>query len=84
MSTTDYLNNFFDEKQITYEMFEIVDKSGILHIIDTDYVIETIKVCRQSEQNKIALVLRKIDFKNGSVNHFLKYLAIGIVNKWAA
>ena len=83
MSTTDYLNRFFTEKEIRFEMFEIKDKSGTLNFIDTDVVIETIKNCCEEEQKKIANVLRQIDFRNGDVNHFLKYLAVGLVNNWA-
>ena len=79
MKTENYLRTFFEEKQIAFTAFEITDKHQTTHFIDTEVVIEFILSAPQHEQEQIASILRKIDFKNGSVLHFLKYLAHGLV-----
>ena len=79
METTNYLKTFFDEKQIAYTSFEIKDKYQTTHFLNTEVVIESILSAPQTEQEQIASILRKIDFKNGSVLHFLKYLAHALV-----
>lgn len=82
MKTKTYLQRFFEEKKIGFQIFEIKDKDNTTHFIDTDVVIETIMNTSANEQEQIATILRKIDFKNGSVSHFLKYLAHGLVKKY--
>ena len=72
--TQKYLKAFFEEKEITFEQWEIYHNDQ-LHLIDTDVVIEAIHNAPTSEQDQVANVLRKIDFVNGNVNHFLKHLA---------
>lgn len=69
-----YFDLFFDEKQLPYELFEI-EHQGQMHFIDTDFVIELIKGAPAAEQKQIRNTLVKIDFANGNVNHFLKFLA---------
>jgi hypothetical protein len=69
-----YFENFFAEKEIAYELFEI-DHAGQTHFIDTDFVIELIKTAPQNEQMQLRNTLVKIDFANGNVKHFLKFLA---------
>lgn len=72
--TIKYIENFFDEKEIPEMIFEVEGSSGI-NYIPNDVVIEHIKLAPTSEQQQIANVLRKIDFFNGDVNHFLQHLA---------
>jgi len=76
-----YLERFFEEKEITFEAWEI-ELHGETHFIDTDFVIESIKEAPTQEQNQIADTLRKIDFVNGNVNHFLKFLAEALVKNY--
>ncbi len=83
-STKTYLTNFFEEKEIPFQSFKIQDKTNTDHFLDTDVVIESILNTNEVEQKQIANVLRRIDFKNGNVNHFLKYLAHGLVQQYAA
>lgn len=78
-----YLDLFFEEKEIPYISWELQDSTGTPHFIDNEYIIETVKVAPKHEQEKIADVLRKIDFHNGDVNDFLKHLAQGLVNNYA-
>ena len=72
--TQKYLELFFEEKEIKSESWDITHNDQF-HIIDTDFVIELIKGASAMEQEQIANTLRKIDFVNGNVNHFLKFLA---------
>jgi hypothetical protein len=69
-----YFENFFNEKEIGYTMFEI-EHQGQMHFLDTDFVIELIKGAPKAEQMQIRNTLVKIDFANGDVKHFLKFLA---------
>jgi hypothetical protein len=74
MTTKQYFESFFAEKEIAYELFEI-EFAGQTHFIDTDFVIELIKKAPKGEQVQLRNTLVKIDFVNGNVNHFLKFLA---------
>jgi hypothetical protein len=80
--TKQYLKTFFEEKEIPFQIFTIHDNHNNVHFIDTNIVIESILSTSPAEQSQIANVLRKIDFKNGSVSHFLKFLAHGMVKQY--
>ena len=73
-----YLDLFFEEKEIHSKIFEIEAK-GTTHFVENDFVIELIKKTPASEKKQIENILRKIDFANGDVNHFLEHLAKGYV-----
>lgn len=77
-----YINTFFAEKDVPYASWEFETEDGTAHIINNEYVIEWIKKAPKELQDKIADKLRWIDFYNGNVNHFLKYLAEGIVKHY--
>lgn len=79
MNSSTYLNRFFQEKEIPVKYWQIKDKSGCENQIDSRVVIEFIKNDKQNH-HEYASQLRKIDFFNGNVNHFFKFLAKGIVN----
>ena len=69
------LENFFEEKNLPYESWDIIH-DGTSHFIDTDFVIELIlKSTGTEQQKKIRNQITKIDFMNGNVNHYLKFLA---------
>ena len=74
----DYLERFFEEKEIEYKQFEI-KQGGLKHIISTEQIIRLIKQSSREEKNQIVNVLRKIDFKNGNVEDFLEHLAEGFI-----
>ena len=78
MTQKSYLNLFFEEKEIPSKTFEIEAK-GTTHFVDNDFVIELIKKAPANEKKQIENVLRKIDFANGDVNHFLEHLAKGYI-----
>jgi len=80
-ASANYLKTFFEEKNLPYQSWSIESNDGTTHIIDNEVVIETIlNVSSPQEQDKIADVIRRIDFASGDVNDFLKHLATGLVN----
>lgn len=78
-SAREYLETFFEEKQLPHQSWDIEDESGTMHYIDSSVVIEALLNAPQSEQEQAADVIRRIDFANGDVNDFLKHLAKGLV-----
>jgi len=78
-STREYLETFFEEKQLPHQSWDITDQNGTMHYIDSDVVIEALLNAPPQEQEQAANIIRKIDFMNGDVNHFLKHLATGLV-----
>lgn len=79
-----YLKTFFTEKDLPLANWELVDQDGTVHWISNEVVIEHVMAAGREEQTQIANVIRKIDFANGDVNHFLKHLAGALVNRVAA
>lgn len=71
---TKYLRDFFAEKDIAEVTFEVAGDSGVNHIPNA-VVVEHIAKVDAAEAGKLAGVLRRIDFANGDVNHFLAHLA---------
>ena len=78
MATTTYLKTFFAEKGLNDRLYEVEAPNGDVHFITTDIVIEHIFAASSDEQTKIAAIIRKIDFHNGDVHHFLTHLATGL------
>lgn len=76
----EYLYNFFSEKQIKEQSYEVKDRKGVTHIIPTNVVVEFIGKTQGRERKKIEDTLRMIDMKNGSVEHYIKHLATAIAN----
>jgi len=75
-----YLDTFFAEKNLPLQNWELEDNEGTTHWISNEVVIEHIKVANRQEQTQIANMIRRIDFANGDVNHFLKHLAGALIN----
>lgn len=73
-----YLKAFFEEKDLQAECFTIEHKEQ-LHLVESEAVIDLIKTSNDEEKQKIVDTLRKIDFTNGNVIHYLKHLATGYV-----
>ena len=78
MTSTNYLKTFFAEKGLNDRLYEVEAPNGDVHFITTDIVIEHIFAASSDEQTKIAAIIRKIDFHNGDVHHFLTHLATAL------
>jgi len=80
-----YLKTFFEEKGIDRE--ERFTVEGVEHPVfgkhEMPYgvVIDTIMQAPKDEQKKIADMIRRIDFQNGDVKHYLRHLAKAIAAK---
>ena len=72
---TKYLRDFFAEKDIPEVSWTITGKNGTPNYMSNVVVVEHIAQCSVQEARQIENVLRKIDFANGDVNHFLRHLA---------
>lgn len=76
--TQTYLERFFDEKELNFQTFE-VEHDGMTHFIDSETIIGLIFNAPENERVQIVRTLRKIDFANGDINHFLQHLATAYV-----
>lgn len=72
---TEYLQNFFAEKDIPEATFEVEGPEWGTNFIPNTVVVEHMTQIGEDEARQIEGVLRKIDFHNGDVNHFLGHLA---------
>ena len=80
--TERYLQNYFNEKEIPFQLFEITAPNGLIHFIDTDAVKECILNTGMGEKLAIANALKKIDYYNASVTDYFKFLAGVLVKKF--
>lgn len=71
---TPFLRDFFAEKEIPEKTFEVEGDFGV-NFISNAVVVEHMAGVSADEAEQIEGVLRKIDFHNGDVNHFLAHLA---------
>lgn len=78
-----YFDMFFKEKRIPSKVFEVKDSQGVTHSIPNQVVIDMIKQTRGREKASIEATLRKIDYGNGDVNHFLAFLAKGLAESYS-
>lgn len=76
-----YLRTFFDEKDLPFVGWQLTDKNGVTHFINNVVVLEHIDQAPDREQEAIGDVIRKIDFRNGDVNDYLKHLAGALINQ---
>jgi hypothetical protein len=81
--TAEYLARFFDEKGLESKTYEVEDPTGLAHFIPTEVVVEHIHAAPNVEQRQIADILRRIDFLNGDVHHFLNHLAGALAANYA-
>lgn len=77
-----YLNKFFAEKRIPSKVFDVKDSHGIAHSIPNGVVVEAIAQTSGRELKQIEDTIRKIDFANGDVNHFLEHLARALAEQY--
>jgi hypothetical protein len=77
---TRYLRDFFAEKEIAEDTFELMANDGTAHFMPNVVVVEHIAQCGKAEAEKIGNVLRRIDSANGDVNSFLRHIAGALIN----
>lgn len=79
--TNRYLKNYFDEKEIPFQIFEVKDDNGLTHMVSTDVIIECIKATGMGEKLAIANTLKKLDYYNTGTEKYFKFLAGLLVKK---
>lgn len=72
---TQYLRDFFAEKDIPEKTFEVEGPEWGTNYIPNTVVVEHMTLVGNDEAKGLENVLRKIDFANGDVNDFLGHLA---------
>lgn len=78
---TRYLRDFFAEKDIPEVAWDLEAEDGTPHHMPNAVVVEHMTLCSPAEARGIEDVLRKIDFADGDVNHFLRHLAGALINR---
>lgn len=71
---------FLEGKNIPCQNWELLDDEGVMHYIDTDVIIEFIYSLPDKDKKEIKKKLIQIDFVNGDVNEFFRYIAKFIIN----
>lgn len=79
-TTSQYFRDFFREKDNIEDQFTVKDSKGNTHIFDKDMVLREILSMPSSTQKKIRQKFVQIDYANGDINHFIKYMLKGLVN----
>lgn len=84
MKFNKWLDALIEKKGIDTEqiIFDGDNDNGVYNLMTLDVVIETIKGCSTGEQMRIKNQLIKIDFVNGDIVNFFKYLAKYLVNNY--
>lgn len=83
-----YLKTFFEEKDIDRDQrFEVESdvehpSYGKHHSMTYGVVIDAIMGAPANEQKGIADMLRRIDFQNGDVKHYLRHLAKALAERF--
>ena len=75
------LNNFFQEKQIPFQIIEVKDANGLTQMINTDVIIECIQSTGMGEKLAIANKLKKLDYYNTGLEKYFTFLATILVKK---
>ncbi len=74
-----YLERFFEETdKVDPEATFEVTVEGVWNLIPYGVVIEALLATSPAEQKSAAHVIRRIDFANGDVCHFLRHLGRGL------
>jgi len=75
-----WLKTFFEEKQVPYTSWTIrLDDEE--HYIDSDCVIESIYAAPVHEKEKIIHMLRLLDYNNGCIENYLRFLAGAMIRQ---
>lgn len=77
-TTNSFFRTMIEEKDLLHTTIEIEDKSGTMHFMTVENVIEAIEQASESEQYAIEQKFRHIDFHNGDLLHFIKHLGLAL------
>ena len=75
---TKWLDTFISEKGVDLNRTFTFDNDNGFNIMPYGVVVEAIKTTSGSEQASIKSTIVKIDFANGDILHFLRFLGRGL------
>jgi len=79
--TNEYIENFFEEKEIEQIDYELYDKGGMWNLVPTEVIIEFIKGLPYRAKHQVAITILKIDLVNGRVEDYLKHIAQNMIDQ---
>jgi hypothetical protein len=74
MSNKQALKEYFEEKTVKDELFEI-EYNGLMHYIESGSVVDLILQTSNEEQELVIRKLRELECKNGDLSSYLRFLA---------
>lgn len=80
-SSSKYLQTFFEEKDLDLVIFYYERESGTVPIPNIEVIERLLASEDKSLLKKAEDILRKIDFVNGDVNHFLEHMGNGMADE---
>ena len=69
-----FFRKMSEEKDLLNEVIT-VEHNGFQHIVEVSFLLEVIENASESEKEQIKNTFSLIDFKNGKLMHYLKFLA---------
>lgn len=75
-----YLARFFDEKELDTVMFHYAEGNKMLQITNYDVIFRLLNSDEKDMLKQAEDIIRKIDFKNGDINHFLEHMGKAIAD----
>lgn len=75
MTFTKWFTTFVTEKNVNLDRIVEVEGAGGLNMIPVQIIVDAILGAPKTEQTAIKTTMVKIDFLNGSVDHYLDHLA---------
>ncbi|MCM3113621.1 hypothetical protein [Lederbergia lenta] len=79
MAVKSFFKIMIEEKDLLDEVIPI-EHNGTQHIIEVAYLLELIESASKEDQEQIKTDFSLIDFRNGSLLHYLKYLASAYIS----
>ena len=81
-SQSKYLETFFEEKDLPLEIFTYERGLNIIQLSNYD-IIETLISSPDKEMLKqVETIIRKLDFANGDINHFIQHIGNGMADQY--
>lgn len=74
------LDDYFNSKDIPYTKWKI-EHEGKTHYVDSDILKDSILSSKGAERDKIAGILRSLDFMNLPVQYYMETLATELVHR---
>ncbi|MFT9494348.1 MULTISPECIES: hypothetical protein [Bacillota] len=74
MAVKSFFRRMIEEKELLDEVIPI-EHNGFQHIVEVGYLLELIENASEKEREQIKNAFSLIDYRNGDLMHYLKFLA---------